>query len=66
MEGVKYRAETRANNQKLTILEGETLENWIILLDKRGVAPRLNTVREAANLLLEGREDSPNIVVGEK
>jgi hypothetical protein len=48
IEGVKCRAETRANNQKLIVLEEETLENWIILLDKRGVAPRLNIVREAA------------------
>jgi transposase-like protein len=66
IEGVKYRVETRANNQKLTILEEETLENWIILLDERGVAPRPNTMREAANLLLEGREDGTNITVGEK
>jgi hypothetical protein len=65
-EGVQCRAETRANNQKLTILEEETLENWIISLDKRGAAPRPNTMREAANLLLEGREDGTNITVGEK
>jgi hypothetical protein len=37
--------ETRANNYKLTFLEEETLENWIVLLDKRGATPRPNTVR---------------------
>ena len=57
MAGVKCREETRANCQKLTELEEQTLYNWIISLDDRGAAPRPNTVREVANLLLENRGD---------
>jgi transposase-like protein len=66
ISGVKSREESRANNHKLTILEEETLLNWIILLDDRGAAPRPNIVREAANLLLEDRGTEPVITVGEK
>jgi hypothetical protein len=62
--GVKSREETRANSHKLTILEEETLYNWIVSLDIRGAAPRPNTVREAANLLLEGRGIQPAEIVG--
>jgi hypothetical protein len=66
MSGVKSREETRANNHKLTFLEEETLENWILLLDERGAAPRPNTVREVANLLLEDRGTDTTEIVGVK
>jgi hypothetical protein len=66
MSGVKSREETRANSHKLTFLEEETLENWILLLDKRGAAPRPNTVREVANLLLEDRGTNTTEIVGVK
>jgi transposase-like protein len=62
--GVKSREETRANSHKLTFLEEETLVNWIISLDERGAAPRPNTVREVANLLLEDRGTDPIESVG--
>ena len=32
-------AETHANNHKLTEIEEELLQKWIILLDDRGAAP---------------------------
>jgi hypothetical protein len=64
LEGVKSREETRANSYKLTILEEQTLYNWIVLLDIRGAAPRPNTIREAANLLLKGRGVQPPETVG--
>jgi hypothetical protein len=66
MAGIKSREETRANSHKLTSLEEETLENWIISLDDRGAAPRPNTVREVANLLLEDRGTEPTESVGIK
>jgi hypothetical protein len=62
--GIKSREETRANSYKLTVLEEEMLYNWIISLDIRGAAPRPNTVREAANLLLEDRGSEPVETVG--
>jgi hypothetical protein len=62
--GVKSREETRANSHKLTFLEEGTLVHWIISLDERGAAPRPNTVREVANLLLEDRGTDPIESVG--
>lgn len=47
-------------------MEEETLEKWILSLDERGAAPRPNTVREVANLLLEDRGTEPAITVSEK
>ena len=37
-------AETRANNNKLTEIEEESLQRWIISLDDRGAAPQPTTV----------------------
>ncbi|OQD88383.1 hypothetical protein PENANT_c004G01384, partial [Penicillium antarcticum] len=39
ISGIKSREETRANNHKLTSLEEETLEKWILSLDERGAGP---------------------------
>jgi hypothetical protein len=66
VSGIKSREETRANCHKLTIQEEESLEKWIISLDERGAAPRPNTIREAANLLLEARGTGPTKPIGEK
>jgi hypothetical protein len=66
MAGLKCRAETRANNQRSTILQEESLNNWIISLDERAAAPRPSTVREAANLLLEGHADGTDITIRER
>jgi hypothetical protein len=66
LNGITYRAETRANSHKLTVLEEESLYNWILSLDDRGAAPRPRTVREAADLLLKARGSTPPITVGEK
>lgn len=41
-------------------LRRRTWENWMILLDKRGAAPRPDIVREIANLLLEDRRIDPS------
>jgi len=60
------RATLRANSHKLTESKEETIRRWIILLDKRGAAPRPTTVRETANLLLEARGTTPVQTVGEK
>ena len=60
------RAETRANNHKLTEIEEELLQKWIISLDDCGAAPRPATVQETANLLLAARGTTPVQTVGEK
>ncbi|OQE07148.1 hypothetical protein PENFLA_c002G03440, partial [Penicillium flavigenum] len=64
--GITPRAFSRANSQKLTEIEEESLEKWILSMDSRGSAPRPSMVREMANLLLEKRGTTPVISVGEK
>jgi hypothetical protein len=65
LRGVQNRAISRANSHKLTELEEQSLEKWILSMDLRGAAPRPATVREMANLLLEKRGSSPVLSVGE-
>ncbi|OQE11280.1 hypothetical protein PENFLA_c074G06585, partial [Penicillium flavigenum] len=64
LRGITFRAETRANGHKLTQIEEESLQKWILSMDSRGSAPRPSTVREMANLLLEKRGTTPVVSVG--
>ena len=59
-----FRAETRANSHKLTEIEEESLQKWILSMDSRGAAPRPSTVREMADLLLAARGSTPPPLVG--
>jgi hypothetical protein len=65
LRGTTFRAETRANSYKLTELEEESLQKWILSMDSRGAAPRPTMVREMANLLLEKRGSIPVLSVGQ-
>jgi hypothetical protein len=62
--GCPFRAETRANSHKLTEIEEESLQKWILSMDSRGAAPRPSTVREMADLLLAARGSTPSPLVG--
>ena len=64
LRGITFRAETRANGHKLTQIEEESLQKWILFIDSRGSAPRPSTMREMANLLLEKRGTTPVVSVG--
>jgi hypothetical protein len=55
MAGRTYRPETKANGLKLTELEEGIIVRYILDLDSRGFAPRLTSVEDMANLLLESR-----------
>jgi hypothetical protein len=66
LSGLTERSTTRANCHKLTELEEESLQKWILSMDSRGAAPRHSTVREMADLLLQQRGTTPVISVGEK
>lgn len=63
--GIKNRSESRANNHKLTEVEENSLQKWILSIGSRGSAPRLSMVREMANLLLCQRGTTPVLLVGE-
>src|SRR5450432_3002439 len=61
------RYETRPTNCKLTTTEELTLVQWILSMDQRGLAPRPDSVRQMANLLLEKRSNSnSNSQVGKR
>ena len=65
LSGVQNRASSRANSHKLTEIEEESLEKWILSIDRRGGAPGASIVREMANLLLKKRGTTPVPSVGE-
>ena len=65
LNGHQTRSETRANSHKLTEIEEESLQKWILSMDSRGAAPRPSLVREMANLLLAARGSTPPPSVGE-
>jgi hypothetical protein len=56
MNGRTVRAELQAPMTKLTQLEEESLSLYILDLDSRGFAPRLASVEDMANYLLETRQ----------
>lgn len=67
LKGTSFRGDIRANSHKLTTSEEESLKQWILSLDKRGVPPRPAHVREMANILLSKRDTtSPPTTIGEK
>ena len=62
------RRDARPSNCKLTATEELTLVQWILSMDQRGLAPRPESVRQMADLLLQKRSDSnsgPNSQVGQ-
>jgi transposase len=52
LRGTSNRAESRANNHKLTQIDEDSLKQWILSMDQRGASPRPTTVQEMANILL--------------
>lgn len=65
LSGHTQRSATRANSHKLTELEEESLERWILSMDSRGAAPRPSMVREMANLILQKRGTTSVLSVGQ-
>ena len=63
LQGVQNRAISRANSYKLTKIEEQSLEKWI-LYGSTWSSPRPATVREMANLLAK-RGSTPVLSVGE-
>ncbi|KAK5801369.1 hypothetical protein VI817_003581 [Penicillium citrinum] len=51
-------------SHKLTDIEEDPFEKWILDLDKRGVAHKQDMVRDMANILLSKRGDSTIYTVG--
>ena len=64
LSGHTQRSTTRANCHKLTELEEESLEKWIISMESRGAAPQPSMVREMADLILQKRGTTSVLSVG--
>jgi hypothetical protein len=55
LQGRVSRQEIRSANLKLTDTEEQTLVNWILSMDERGLPVRTALIRDMANLLLQKR-----------
>ena len=55
MAGRTYRPETKPNRQKLSKLEEGVIIRYILDLDSRGFAPRLASIKDIVNYILESR-----------
>jgi hypothetical protein len=55
VNGVIARRDSVPTSRKLTTSEESTLVQWILSMDERGLAPRHDTVRQMANILLQKR-----------
>ena len=69
VKGIISRRDIRSPNLKLTATEESTLIQWILSMDQRGLPLTADSVRQAANLLLQKRsninQDNP-ITVGQR
>lgn len=64
INGLKFRAEIRANSHKLTEIEDNSLLEWIYSMDSRGGAPRQYMVGAMGDLLLKERGSTKIQTVG--
>ncbi|KAF7712132.1 HTH Psq-type DNA-binding domain-containing protein [Penicillium ucsense] len=58
------RVDQRPPSYKLTDLEENSLNEWIISIDTRRAAPRPTTIAEIANILLTTRGTNPSPTIG--
>ena len=66
VKGTHARRNTVPINRKLTTTEESTLIEWILSMDQRGLAPRSDTVRQMASLLLQKRSQDNTLTVGKQ
>ena len=51
VKGIQPKRDSIASNRRLTLAQEETLKQWILSMDQRGMPPRIGTVRQMASLL---------------
>ena len=66
VKGIHARCDSVPINRKLTTTEESTLIEWILSMDQRGLAPRSDTVRQMASLLLQKRSQDNTLIVGKQ
>jgi hypothetical protein len=58
VKGIRARRDTVPINRKLTTTEESTLIEWILSMDRRGLAPTREIVEQMANILLQKRSQN--------
>ena len=58
------RRDSTPTNRKLTTTEESTLVQWILSMEKQGLPPGADAVRQMANLLLQKRSNTESPTVG--
>ena len=67
LHGVQARLETASVNRKLSLIEEQSLVQWILALNRRGFPPHIIDVRRIADALLAARgQDLPPPPIGKK
>jgi hypothetical protein len=59
--GILPRLGSVAKNRLLTITEEDSLVQWILSMDSRGMSPRQAIIRQMATILLGQRKPSPYV-----
>ena len=52
VSGIIPKRGSAALNRRLTLVQEESLKQWILSMDQRGMPPRIATVRQMANILV--------------
>ena len=61
VKGIKPKRDSIAPNRRLTPAQEESLKQWILSMDQRGMPPRVATVRQMAGILAAQRAGSTTI-----
>jgi hypothetical protein len=61
VKGIKPKRDSIAPNRRLTLVQEESLKQWILSSDRRGMPPRIETVRQMASILATQRARSATI-----
>jgi hypothetical protein len=61
MKGIEPKRGSIAKNRLLTPTEEETLVQWILSMDRRGMPPRIAALRQMAGLLLSQRGQTASV-----
>jgi hypothetical protein len=63
--GIRSRRDSQSSNRKLSSTEEETLIQWILSMDQRGMLPTTTSVRRLADLLAQRSESAAPQTVGQ-
>jgi len=61
VKGIKPKRNSIAPNRRLTPAQEESLKQWILSSDRRGMPPRIETIQQMASILAAQRAGSATI-----